>query len=96
MSEEARIKVYSRHNCQRKHQSFAALAKCIWRRAEWISGNGAYATLAHCRVLTVELHQTLDTARQAKAAIDSTACGGRCYGRHELVQLADPMEAKPW
>jgi hypothetical protein len=84
------MKVYRRHYCDRTHRTYRTLAKCIWRRAEWIAGDGPYATLAHCRVLTVELHTTEAAARQALARIDEWGCGGRCYRDHDLVRLVRP------
>jgi hypothetical protein len=86
----APMAVYRRHGCRRTHTSYYQLAKCIWRRSEWVAGNGPFATLAHCRVLTVQLHTTEDAARRALALIDATACGGRCYRDHQLVRLVLP------
>lgn len=79
--------IYRRHNCTRRHRTYRTFAKCIWPRAEWILGDGPYATIAYCRVTTIELHADLDAARCALAVIDSTGCGGRCSRRHKLVQL---------
>jgi hypothetical protein len=81
------MKVYRLHYCHRNHRNYRTLARCLWPRAEWIAGDGPYATLARCRVLTVELHTTEDTARKSLARIDGTGCGGRCYGDHELIVL---------
>ena len=81
------MKVYRRHYCDRNHRNHHTLARCIWPRAEWVSGDGPYATVAHCRVLTVELHETREAATKALTAIDRHACGGRCYGQHELILL---------
>lgn len=88
------MKTYRRHYCSRTHHTYNALAKCIWKKAEWIFGEGEYASLAHCGVLTIELHPTLEAAEKEKAAIDSTACGGRCYRNHEIVHLAHPNQAE--
>ena len=81
------MKVYRRHYCTRNHRNHYTLARCIWSRAEWIAGDGPYATVAHCRVLTVELHQTREAAAKALEVIDQFACGGRCHGDHELILL---------
>ena len=92
-------KVFSRHSCHRAHRSYPTLARCVWRRAEWVTGAGPYATLARCRVLTVQLHPTLAEAEAAKRVIDRSGCGGRCPctgAGHEIVRLADPAEAVPW
>jgi hypothetical protein len=81
------MKVYRRHYCDSRHRTYRTLARCIWPRAEWVSGDGPYASVSYCRVLTVELHQTAETAEKALRLIDQIACGGRCYGRHELIRL---------
>lgn len=84
------MKVYRQHRCSKTHRKYLAMAKCIWPRAEWISGNGPYALLARCRVLTVTLHQEEDSALRYKAMIDSTGCGGMCVQDHEIVRLELP------
>ena len=48
------------------------------RKAEWIEGEGQYALLAWCRVLTVMLCQTIDEAEEKKKFIDEIGCGGNC------------------
>lgn len=78
---------YRMDRCPRKHRTFAAIAKCLFPRAEWIKGEGQYAVLAHCNVLTVWLFPTQAEAQDAKAAIDRTACGSRCHKRHEITQI---------
>jgi hypothetical protein len=69
------------------HRSYRTLAKCLWPRACWIAGNGPWASLAYCRVLTIELHSTRERAEQAKRMIDSTGCGGGCYRQHKIARL---------
>jgi len=73
--------------CGREHRSHRALANCLWPRAAWIAGTGRYALLAHCDVLTIQLHRTMRAALDSKAAIDLTACGGACQRSHEIVDL---------
>lgn len=92
------MKTYRRHNCERKHRTYSTVARCIWPHACWVDGEGPYATLAWCRVLTVQLHRTIAEARSAKRVIDSSACGGRCRGQrgHEIVMLAKLEEMRPW
>ncbi|PWU52813.1 hypothetical protein DLJ47_17835 [Micromonospora sp. S4605] len=82
------MKTYRRHYCQRQHRTHHTTAKCLWPRAVWITGEGPYATLAWCRVLSVMLHPTEAEALAAKHLIDSTGCGGRCNRRHELILIA--------
>ena len=83
-------KIYRQHGCTSRHRSYKTMATCIWKRAAWIVGNGPYATLAHCGVLTVTLHPTGEAAEVSKRTIDDTACGHQCSGRHEIVELALP------
>ena len=82
-------KLYRRHNCTRRHGTYHVAAKCIWPRAVWIIGEGRFALLAWCRVLTVTLHDNPTSAEEAKALIDHTACGGMCSRRHEIVEITD-------
>jgi hypothetical protein len=66
------------------------MGRCVWPRSEWVTGEGPYAVLAHCRVLTVMLHGSAAAAEASKKSIDETACGGMCFKRHEIVQLVLP------
>ena len=66
-------------------------AKTRWgKKAEWIRGDGQYALLAHCGVLTVSLHTTMESAEKDKKFIDECACGGSCVGHHEITDLSQP------
>ena len=58
------------------------------RKAVWINGNGQYALLAWCNVLTVTLWPTMAEAENRKAFIDRTACGSHCTCNHEIVDLS--------
>ena len=82
------MKTYREHNCARKHRTYAALAKCMFPRAAWVHGEGSYACLARCNVLTVVLWATEEDANKRKADIDRGGCGGFCKRQHELVLLA--------
>lgn len=62
-------------------------AKRRWPKANWISGRGPHACLAHCGELTIELCNSPAEAADAKAMIDATGCGHRCCGRHEIIDL---------
>jgi len=70
--------------------SWHSLAQRRWPRAEWIEGDGRWASVAHCRDLTVILHATAANAHAAVARIDRTACGGACSRHHEVVELVMP------
>ncbi len=65
-------------------------AKRRWgKKAAWIHGDGQYALLAWCRVLTVTLWPTKDEAEENKKFIDEMACGGGCTRNHEIVDLGE-------
>ena len=77
----------------RRHKDLRTLALCIfdWGRmpedkAEWVVGEGEWATLAWCRVLTVTLWPTFEKAASALATIEG-GCGGYCHQDHEIVRL---------
>lgn len=81
------MKTYHRHNCTSKHRTLQTLTRCMFRRAEWIQGDGPYACLAWCSVLTITLHPTFDDAYHAKDHIDDHACGHACTNHHEIVVI---------
>jgi hypothetical protein len=80
------MKTYG-HRCQSTHRTLNKYARCVWPNAIWVHGEGRYALLAHCAVLTVSLHARLEDAEKWKTIIDTSLCGGRCYRDHEIVQL---------
>jgi len=84
------VKTYRRHGCERRHRGYRTLARCMWRRAAWVSGEGAFALVARCGVITVSLWPTLAAAEESKRLIDATACGGRCTRQHEIIKLERP------
>lgn len=61
------------------------LARWRWPDAEWIIGNGKWASVTHCDVITVMLFETKAEAETAKEFIDKTGCGGGCRRLHEVV-----------
>lgn len=87
---------YRRHNCTRDHRSDRTFAQCVWPRAHWVIGDGPYATLAFCRVLTIELHETREHAERMLDVIAGSGCGGACKGErgHRLVFLSRPAPRK--
>src|SRR5919198_1244890 len=79
------LTVYRRHYCGAKHRTYRTLAQCIWKRAEWIDGEGPYAVLAKCRKLTVTLHETVEGAEGY-----GTGRGvGHWHGREPAFRLLD-------
>lgn len=74
--------------CYSIYRPYSEAAKSVWPDAEWISGQGRFAVLSHCRArLTVSLHPTAEAAEEALRMIDRTACGGFCCRDHEIVKL---------
>ena len=67
-------------------------ANNLWRKkVAWITGDGQFALLAPCRVLTVTLWKTRDEAEKSKEGIDNLKCGGQCFpGLHRIVDLSEP------
>jgi len=73
-----------------RYSEWQKLARSFWKKeACWIDGDGPWALLAHCRVLSVSLHRTKEGAEKAMASIDHTGCGGACNRMHEIVYLDD-------
>lgn len=70
--------------------TYRALALRRWPDAEWVSGEGPYALVAPCGVVTITLHKTLDSAERYKVPIDSTGCGHACRpgAPHDIIDLA--------
>ncbi|KHL18533.1 hypothetical protein CLV56_4012 [Mumia flava] len=81
------MKTYRNHRCSRKHRTTKTFMQCAYPRAEWVVGEGKYAVLAWCSVLTVTLWSNREAAFAALAEIDNLACGGRCTRRHDIVRI---------
>lgn len=78
--------VHSHRHPQLK-SSFSGIAESMWPNAEWITGNGRYASVAMCQVPTVLLHESLDDAEKAWDRINRTGCGGFCHRDHWVWNL---------
>lgn len=93
------MKVYRYHDCDRMHRTYMTVARCVWPKALWIKGNehGRFALVSWCRGWrpTVTLHDSAPAAFTAKQHIDELGCGGRCVGKHELVELAQTVSSSP-
>ncbi|MDA1278606.1 MAG: hypothetical protein O3B95_00980 [Chloroflexi bacterium] len=63
-------------------------------KAEWLAGEGQYAVLEHCRVLTVHLYTTQIEAAQSKQLVDEAGCGLNCVGTHEMIDLDMDSQAE--
>lgn len=66
---------------------YIAVARRRWPAAEWITGEGRYASVASCDVTTVMLFRTQAEAGHARTLIDNLGCGGACIREHEITDL---------
>lgn len=72
----------------KSRKSYIGAARDIWPKAEWIIGNGPYASVSECHDRpTVMLFETMAEAATSKQFIDRSACGGRCIRAHRVVSL---------
>lgn len=67
--------------------TIATTAKRMFPRAAWITGDGPWACIAHCRATTVSLHRTQVSAETARDFIDAYGCGGRCTRDHVVANI---------
>jgi hypothetical protein len=58
-----------------------------WPAAEWIIGEGHYASVASCDVTTVMLFRTQAETGHAKTLTDKLGCGRACIREHEITDL---------
>lgn len=77
------------HHCGRTHRGFQSLAECIWPEAAYITGDGPYALVAHCDMLSVALYETATEAGDARRRLSTVGCGRTCERRHQLAVLVD-------
>jgi hypothetical protein len=66
---------------------YIAVARRRWPAAEWIIGEGHYASVASCDVTTVMLFRTQAETGHAKTLTDNLGCGGACIREHEITDL---------
>ena len=81
------------HKCDSLHHNTATWLKCAigTRRVLWVTGHGKYATVSWCGgwdEVTVVLYEDLSEALTRLKMLDRTACGGRCIGNHQIVEVA--------
>ncbi len=79
-----------RHHCGQRHSSWRSFAACAFPNAEWVAGEGRWASLARCGAFTVQLHDTLEGARAAQDFIDRIGCGHACGRYHTITELIIP------
>src|SRR5262245_64686770 len=77
--------------CGRRHRTYRQAARCRWRDALWVEGEGRWASVSLCpheenfvpkRAVTVELYASREEALAAKARIDRGFCGNACRRLH--------------
>lgn len=64
-------------------------ANKLWdKKAKQVTGDGQFALLAPCEVLTVTLWKTIGEAEESKELIHKTGCGESCTPDiHVIVDL---------
>ena len=69
------------------YHSTMEMAEKLWPDAEWITGEGKWALLAFCDVLTITLHKTFLKAEKNRDYIDTFGCGHACFreGRKHVI-----------
>jgi hypothetical protein len=80
--------------CAKQHACFYNLARCLYPRHAWISGEGPWALVSRCgrrADFTVTLHADKAEALGDKISIDETGCGSRCRGAHEVEYIGDEL-----
>jgi hypothetical protein len=84
------MKTYRQHDCTAKHRTYNRMARCIWRRAHWVNGEGPYAVVAYCNGATITLWAEPEDASAVLKQIDHGGCGGFCHKKHDLLVLVLP------
>lgn len=72
---------------------YQRLARKLWPYAARVDGEGRYALMAYCNVLTVSLWANLDDAIKNRRMIDGAHCGSRCSGCHAVLDLDEDPPA---
>ena len=71
-----------------ENADYVATARRRWPAAEWIIGDGRYASVAYCdATTTIMLFATPAEAECAEGFIDRLACGHACVREHEIADL---------
>ena len=66
------------------------LARRIWPGADWVLGDGQFATIRGCGGgTTVLLHETVTEARAALRNMHPLGTSGLCAQRHVLIELRE-------
>jgi hypothetical protein len=75
------------HGCGRTHHGYQSLAECTFPDAAYVTGDGPYALVARCDMLSVALYETEAEVRRRRKRLETTGCGRACEHRHEVVLL---------
>ena len=76
------------HGCGRTHHGYQSLAECRWPEAAFVTGDGPWALVARCDMVSVALYATRDEARRRRKRLDTVGCGRGCEGQHDVVEVA--------
>ncbi|MDR6439087.1 hypothetical protein J2790_004262 [Paenarthrobacter nicotinovorans] len=81
------MKTYRKHKCTRQHRTSKTFLACAIPRHHWIRGKGNIALIAWCDAPSISLWTKAEDADASKDFIDAVGCGGRCTGRHDIIQV---------
>ena len=76
------------HGCGRTHHGYQSLAECRWPEAAFVTGDGPWALIAKCDMVSVALYESREEARRRRKRLDTVGCGRTCDGLHDVVDLA--------
>jgi hypothetical protein len=81
------------HGCGRTHHCWQSLAECRWPEAAFVTGDGPFALVARCDMVSVALYETAHEAARRWKRMDTVGCGRGCDHRHEVVELDQAASA---
>lgn len=71
--------------CKVAHRKYEVMAKCLWPRAVWVTGDGKYALVAYCGQVSVTLWGTHPKALSEMEGL--RLCGHACTGNHRVIDM---------
>lgn len=81
------------HGCGRTHHGYQSLAECCWPDAAYVTGDGPYALVATCEMVSVALYDSESEARRRRSRLDTVGCGRGCERHHDLFDLAQAVSS---
>lgn len=81
---------YRAHRCRRRHKLYRAMARCIWKRAWIITGEGPFVMRCCGPNPDLWLFETEVSAVYAGKLFDRCRCGPYCKPPHQIAQLVLP------